>query len=262
MSRFCPLFSSSKGNCTYLGCSNAGLLVDAGRSAKAVLEALENHSIEQSEIKAILITHSHIDHVNCLKKLATVLSVPIIMSQQTAKTLTDASKLPPNAQIIDADQKEIIIDGMKISSFCTSHDCAGSRGYTVLMPDGVKIAICTDLGFISEEVHNSICGCQLVMLESNHDISMLQKGPYPPELKNRILSDCGHLSNLACAAELPSLIKNGTTRIVLAHVSQDNNLPTIVRSCAVASLMEHGYVENRDYILYIAPEKNAKMLTL
>ncbi len=262
MSRFCPLFSSSKGNCTYLGCSSTGLLIDAGRSAKAVFDALAQQNINQDEIKAILITHSHIDHVNCLKKLGTDLGVPLIMSQQTAKTLADANKLPKNAEIIDADCKSIEIDGMQISSFCTSHDCDGSRGYTVLMPDGIKIAVCTDLGYISEDVHNAICGSHLVMLESNHDISMLQKGHYPAELKNRILSDCGHLSNIACAAELPSLIKSGTTRIVLAHVSQDNNLPTIVRSCAIAALMEHGYVENRDFILYIAPEKNAKMLTL
>lgn len=262
MSRFCPLFSSSKGNCTYLGCSDAGLLIDAGASAKAILCALEQENIDKEEIKAILITHSHTDHVNSLKRLGTILSVPLIMSQDTAKTLAHADKLPKGAQIIDADASEILVAGMRISSFCTSHDCIGSRGYTVQMPDGIKIAVCTDLGFVSDEVRSAISGAQLVMLESNHDITMLQKGPYPPELKNRILSDCGHLSNIACAAELPALIKNGTTRIVLAHVSQDNNLPTVVRSCAIASLMENGYVENRDFILYVAPQKDGKMLTL
>ncbi|MBP3692738.1 MAG: MBL fold metallo-hydrolase [Clostridia bacterium] len=262
MSRFCPLFSSSKGNCTYIGCSNAGILVDAGASAKAILEAMVSADINKDDIKAILITHSHTDHISSLKRLGSLLCVPLIMSQDTAKDLADSDKLPADAHIIDADAEQINIEGMTIKSFCTSHDCAGSRGYTIVMPDGVKIAVCTDLGFVSDEVREAICGSQLVMLESNHDISMLQKGPYPPELKNRILGDCGHLSNIACAAELPNLIKNGTTRIVLAHVSQDNNLPTVARTCALAALTECGYVENRDFILYIAPVKNGKMLTL
>lgn len=262
MSRFCPLFSSSRGNCTYLGCSDAGLLIDAGVSARSVVLALNQSGIDPSEIKAILVTHSHSDHVSSLKRLACTLKVPLIMSETTTATLADEGRLPEQARIIDADAGEISVGGMTIKSFRTAHDCPGSRGYTVEMPDGIKMAVCTDLGYVSEEVRSSLCGCQLVMLESNHDITMLQKGHYPPELKRRILSENGHLSNAACAAELPGLVRSGTTRLVLGHVSQDNNLPGAVRTCALASLMESGFEENRDFILYIAPVRGGRMLTL
>lgn len=262
MARFCPLFSSSKGNCIYIGCSDSGILVDVGICAKNVCGALNDNNIPLEQIKAILITHSHSDHISGLKVLAKKLAVPIIMSKETANTLKCTDKLPENASIIDSDASKISIGDIVITGFCTSHDCPGSRGYTVSLPDGNRIAVCTDLGYISEEVHESLLGCSLVMLESNHDITMLRKGPYPAELKRRILSNEGHLSNISCAAELPSLVENGTTRIVLGHLSLENNIPSTAFSCAKASLTEKGYKEDIDYILYVAPQKGGKMITL
>ena len=103
-------------------------------------------------------------------------------------------------------------------------------------------------------------GCNAVLFEANHDVAMLQKGPYPPHLKARILSDKGHLSNTACAKELQWLVQSGTTRIVLGHLSRENNRPEIARSSATAALMDCGLIEDEDYTLYIAPPKNGKAI--
>ena len=128
------------------------------------------------------------------------------------------------------------------------------------MPDGKKCAVCTDLGFVSAEVHSALTGCEAVLFESNHDVAMLQKGSYPPHLKNRILSDKGHLSNVSCSAELSKLVDSGLTRIVLGHLSRENNRPEIARSTTTAALMDKGMVEDSDYTLYIAPPKNGKAI--
>ena len=147
---------------------------------------------------------------------------------------------------------------MKITRFATSHDCDGSSGYTVQLPDGKKCAVCTDLGVITQEVHRALIGSVAVVLESNHDINMLQKGTYPEHLKRRILSDHGHLSNNACAAEIAKILDSGTTRIILAHLSRENNRPELARNATIAALMDKSMVENQDYILNFAPPKLGK----
>ena len=262
MSRFCPLFSSSSGNCTYIGYGDNALLIDAGVSCRSIMKALEAREIDPATIKAVAVTHSHGDHTAGLKTLLKKLRVPVIATEATLKSLEDAAALPPDCEKITADG-EINIEDMKISSFCTSHDCEGSCGYTVIMGDGKRIAVCTDLGYISEEIENNLLGCDLVMLESNHDVNMLKKNfGYPPPLKERILSDRGHLSNGQCSSLLPRLIKSGTTRIVLAHLSMQNNLPMLAMTTARACLTEAGFREELDYILYVAPKEGGKTFIL
>ncbi|MBE6766086.1 MAG: MBL fold metallo-hydrolase [Ruminococcaceae bacterium] len=262
MSRFCPLFSSSSGNCTYIGYGDGAILIDAGVSCRSIMNALAAREIAPETIKAVAVTHSHSDHTAGLKALIKKLQIPVIASADTLRYLDEHSLLPPDCEKIIADQK-ISICGMEISSFCTSHDCCGSCGYTVMMPDDRRIAVCTDLGYISEDIEHSLMGCDLVMLESNHDINMLKKNiNYPFPLKERILSDHGHLSNGQCSALLPRLIRGGTTRIVLAHLSMQNNLPMLALSSARACLTEAGLKEELDYILYVAPKEGGKMFIL
>ena len=109
------------------------------------------------------------------------------------------------------------------------------------------------MGIVTDSVRQALIGSDLVYIESNHDIKMLKSGPYPPELKLRILSDKGHLSNISCAAELPKLLNTGTTRFILAHLSQQNNLPRLAEAAAVASLGDVGAKRDLDYILKAAP---------
>ena len=109
---------------------------------------------------------------------------------------------------------------------------------------------------MTDTVQQAIIGSDLVLLESNHDIEMLKKGPYPPQLKVRILSDKGHLSNNICAAELKTLLQNGTKRFILGHLSQHNNTPLLAKSCATAALMDLGAKIDKDYLLYVATPNN------
>lgn len=261
MSRFCPLFSSSSGNCTYIGSRDCGILVDAGSSCKSILCALEYREISPNSIKAIAVTHEHSDHIKGLKTLLKKLSVPVIASPVTLSALRSAGAISENSEVL-AVESGVKMDGMLISRFATSHDCEGSSGYKVLLPDGRSTAVCTDLGYINEEIKKQLLGCDLVMLESNHDINMLRNGPYPFALKERILSDRGHLSNTQCAEMLPNLVKSGTTRLILAHLSRHNNLPTLAMSAARAGLVEAGLKEELDYMLYVAPTEGGKMFIL
>lgn len=262
MSRFCPLYSSSDGNCIYIGNEEAAILIDVGISFKALSMALSARDINPASIKAIAVTHGHSDHTSGLKATLNKLKVPIIATADTLAYLEEHSLLPNGAEKMVADA-DITVDNIKISHFCTSHDCCGSCGYKISLPDERTVAVCTDLGYISDEIKETLLGCDLVMLESNHDVNMLKKNPnYPPPLKERILSDCGHLSNGQCASFLPKLVKSGTTRIILAHLSEHNNTPPIAISAARAALTEAGLREELDYILYVAPKMGGKMFIL
>ena len=135
-----------------------------------------------------------------------------------------------------------------MTSFRTPHDSRESTGYRVSTSDGRSLAVATDMGHMTEEVRGALHGCDLVLIESNHDIRMLENGPYPYVLKRRILAATGHLSNDACSCELPNLIRQGTTRLFLAHLSKDNNSPELAYITAQTALAEAGMTE--DCLLY------------
>lgn len=258
MSRLFPIASGSSGNCTYIGHGSSGLLIDVGISARAVTTALQAAAVEPESLQGILITHSHIDHISGLRVFADRYGIPVFASKGTAEALeNDPAHCPKCIHIIDS---ALSVGELLVNRFDTSHDCSGSGGYTVTFSDGTKCGVCTDLGVVTEEVRSAVTGCSALLLESNHDVTMLQKGGYPEHLKRRILSDKGHLSNVACSAELARLVETGTTRIVLGHLSRENNLPETARSCAAAALMDKGMRENDDYLLYVAPPKNGKVI--
>lgn len=253
MSRICPLFSGSSGNSTYIASSSGAVLVDAGASLKRLSAAVASAGGSIDEIAAVFVTHEHIDHVKGLKALLNSTNAAVIASCATLEALISADKIPAHTETraIDSDGKLQIL-GMEIMRFETSHDCAGSSGYTFILPDNRKISVCTDLGVVTDGVRKALSGSDAVLLESNHDIDMLKTGPYPHELKMRIMSDTGHISNNACAAELPNFLKNGTKRFILGHLSQKNNTPLLALSCAEAALIDMGAENGRDYILTVA----------
>lgn len=251
MARFLPLFSSSSANCCFVGGGNSGVLVDAGASGIQTVNALIAKGIEPTNIKAIFVTHEHSDHIKGLSAVIKKTKAPVIASRETLGAIEKYCKLPADTVLTEIDT-EIAVEDICITRFATSHDCEGSSGYCFNMPDGSKISVCTDLGVVTEHVRQSLLGSNLVYIESNHDIKMLKSGPYPPELKLRILSDKGHLSNISCAAELPRLLESGATRFILAHLSQHNNLPKLAENAAVASLGDIGAKRDVDYILSAA----------
>ncbi len=256
MSRICPLFSGSTGNSTYIGTKNGGILIDAGASMKGIIGALEAVGGDISEILAVAVTHEHIDHIKGLKTILNKTGAKLLASEETLKALADMDKIPSKTDVICLEDKPCEINGIEISRFATSHDCLGSSGYTLNLPDNKKIAVCTDLGIVTDDVRNAVLGSDLVLFESNHDVEMLKRGPNPPYLKVRILSEKGHISNNVCASELPNLLKNGTKRFILGHLSQHNNTPMLAKACAEAALMDLSAINGKDYILTVAKPNN------
>ncbi len=254
MARICTLASGSKGNSTYISATGGDIIIDAGISYKSFALALENAGGDISKLSAIAITHTHTDHIKGLKTFLKNVKIPLVASEESLKYLCENNYLPPEAKVIAADDG-VTIGDMFIDFFKTSHDAEGSGGYVINFSNGNRAAVCTDLGVMTDDIRQKIYGCQAVLLESNHDVDMLQRGPYPASLKLRILSEEGHLSNNACASELPGLLKSGTTRIILGHISEENNTPLLARSAARTMLSQIGAQEGMDYLLDVAKQK-------
>ena len=257
MAQFLSLFSSSKGNCHYIASENTAILIDAGRSAKQIALALKQRGIDPESISALFVTHEHGDHVSGVRVFSSRYNAPVYATEGTAagmryKGFTD-SKTP--VHIINGETK---IGDLTITPFTTSHDTFEPCGYTVILPDKKKVAICTDLGIMTDEVSSALEGSDLVLLESNHEFSMLMNGNYPYPLKRRIAGEKGHLNNDDCASEVVKLVKAGTKIIFLGHLSEENNTPQNARSASLGALESAGFKEGNDFVLTVLPPENSK----
>lgn len=255
MSIICPLFSGSTGNSTYIGTENGGILIDAGASAKGIGEQLARANADFKDIKAVAVTHCHDDHIKGLRAVLKKTGAMVISTEKTAECLIKKECVLPNTKINVVDSNDIDIQGINLKSFATSHDSDGSCGYTLYLPDGKKFSLCTDTGVITDDIRNAISGSDVVLIESNHDVEMLKKGPYPPLLKVRIMSDKGHISNEICAYEVRKLFESGTTRFILGHLSLNNNTPMLAKSASESALMDICAKNGKDYILNVAKPK-------
>lgn len=257
MARFYPLFSSSSGNCHFIGSPSGGILIDAGASCKKTVAALRQNGIMPEAVRAVFITHDHSDHINGLKVFLKCFNVPVYASAGTVGFLESGGYLPEGAFAHDIGSGAEV-GGFFVTSFKTPHDAVDSVGYKIHTPDGKTCCVCTDLGTVTKEVHGELLGSDLVLLESNYDESMLRNGGYPFYLKKRISSENGHLSNADSSREVRILIENGTRRIILGHLSRENNTPRIAENTLLRTLGAD-FVRNRDYMLMIAPVETPGM---
>ena len=253
MARFCPLFSGSSGNCTYIGSSQGGILIDAGVSARRIELALKEREIQPDSISAIFVTHEHSDHISGLRVLVKRFGYKVYASAGTLDAMVDGGVLNDNNIFEIIPEGGVEAADLLVSGFFTSHDSRESLGFRVETEDGRTITVATDTGCITDNVRAALQGCDLALIESNHDVQMLESGGYPYFLKQRILCDTGHLSNECCAAELPWMAENGVTRFILGHLSAQNNRPELAYNAALASLNRAGLKESRDFLLCVAP---------
>lgn len=246
MAKFVTLYSGSSGNSSFVSDGSTSLLVDMGRSCRSTLAALYSLGTAASDIQAILVTHEHIDHVSGLMTFLKHYPVPVFGARKTLDYLHYQDLVPAHTQLISVDGlTDFCVGDIKVNTFATSHDSADCVGYKFSFRSGAAAAVATDLGYVSEDVMNAISGCDLVALESNYDDVMLMHGKYPYFLKKRISSNTGHLSNEACAETATKLAQSGTSRMVLIHLSRENNEPEIALTTCLSNLENNGIGSSR-----------------
>ncbi len=234
MSGFCKiytLYSGSGGNSVYVRIGDNRILIDAGKNARKLCSALQKIGESIENIDAIFITHEHTDHISALEVISKHYGIPIYMTEVSAQKLDRCPESAVHKNLCRQDVYFCVnIGDVSVSSFRTPHDSRMSVGYRIeYMLDGTRhsIGIATDIGYVSDEVAKNLRGCEAVIIESNHDEEMLMCGPYPRELKLRVASRRGHLSNKDCAEFALSLAEQGTYAIMLAHLSRENNEPML-----------------------------------
>lgn len=257
MAKFLSLFSGSSGNSTYIGDGESGILIDAGRTAKQLAEALSAREIDPAGIGALFITHEHVDHGQGIRVFASKYNVPVYATEGTIKGLWQKGYVNEKTELHVMEQ-EVQIGSLTVSSFATSHDTYEPCGYTVRTGDERKATVCTDTGILTDESKQALAGSDLVLLESNHELNMLLHGPYPYPLKMRVSGAKGHLSNDDCARELVKLVEGGTTRLFLGHLSRENNTPELAEQTALSAMQIAGMREGFDFTLGVCPPVNTK----
>ncbi len=249
---FYSLCSSSKGNANFLGDSSGGILFDAGIGIRNFAKALSWAEIDPGSIRAVFVSHDHSDHVQGLEAISTRYGIPVYGSRGTLESLLKKGVIS-GRQKLCALEGPAEVAGFYVTPFATPHDSVGSIGFHVDCENGLAAGICTDLGHPSDTVMRGILGCDFVMLESNYDRRMLLNGSYPPFLKQRVNSRSGHLSNDQCAQTLEQLIPSGTKKVLLAHLSEENNRPEVAKAHSVNYLANRGIREGADYQLDVLP---------
>lgn len=238
MTYFCTLASGSEGNCYVYVSGRQRILVDAGKNTRYINQRLGELALSVGDLTHILITHSHSDHVSALPVLLKHTRATLVCSHGTFTTI--ASRLPCGVPVMLFNPgEELALGEIPAKTFSTSHDAPGSCGY-VLGRGAEQVAVCTDLGTMSGDLFETIRGSGTVLLECNHDVQRLWNGPYPYPLKQRILSDRGHLSNAFSAKVAVRLCQTGTRRLLLAHLSAENNTPQLALSAVRGALEQAG----------------------
>lgn len=246
------LSSGSKGNTTYIESDKAKILIDIGNTSKYVKEKLEEFGVEPEELDAILITHTHVDHIKGLKVFEKKYHVPVYITDKMYKSLDFLDSYIPLSDEFD-------IRDIHITAIKTSHDVEDSRGY-IISNDDKSIVYITDTGYINNKYFDILSNRNLYIMESNHDVEMLTNGKYPFQLRQRILSDKGHLSNYDSAKYLSSFIGDNTKYILLAHLSEENNTEELAYETLISRLNnDNKHVDN---IIILKQDKETELISV
>jgi phosphoribosyl 1,2-cyclic phosphodiesterase len=239
------LASGSRGNCAVVASATTRILVDAGISCRETFKRMKLLGDEPQSLSAILITHEHSDHIYGLATLAKKLRIPIFMTGAThqvwARTIRDASGERPQVEKLERFESghRFQVGDIEVRPFTIPHDAADPVGFT-FRAEGIKVGFATDLGYVPASVRDHLRGCDVLVMESNHDLEMLRGGPYPWSVKQRVMSRVGHLSNGALADFFSNDYDNSAAFVVLAHLSEQNNHPEIARREAERALAARG----------------------
>lgn len=253
MSKFCTLFSGSSGNCAFLSDGKTNLLVDAGVSASRICAALAEIGYSPYDIDGILLTHEHRDHVSGAGVLSRNYSIPVYANGGTIeKSMAITGWIFDDYIHTFKSNEKFAVGDIEVFPFSIPHDTIDPVGYTFRF-DGKYYSIATDMGYVTDSILKHLCRSEAVLIESNHDVQMLKDGPYPYYLKKRILGERGHLSNENAAHLAAQLVKWGTTRVALGHLSEKNNTSQIAYDTTADCFAENDIKIGKDVILQVAP---------
>ena len=252
MTKFCPLVSGSSGNSIFIKSEGTNILIDAGVSGKKIQDCLKSIGEDCSQIDAIFITHEHTDHIKAVGILSRRFDIPLYA---TEGTWTAMDSLIGN---IDRKNRKIIYTGEKtqlndmvLLPFAIPHDAAEPVGYSVFS-EGVKMTVATDIGHVDDTVKEAVADSDVLLLEANHDIEMLKRGPYPYSLKQRILGLYGHMANNSAGSLIGEVFSGRMKNIFLGHLSAENNTPDLAYGTVTDILEKSGISAGRDVNIALA----------
>ena len=250
--QFCPLFSGSSGNAIYVGTDNTKILIDAGLSGAKITAELSKIGVSPAELRAILVTHEHADHISGVGVLSRRYHLPVYATLGTWAAMGGKlGALDQGCRVEFEAGEDFSIGDLDIRPFPTPHDAADPVGYAVSAA-GARVAVATDIGAVRESWLREVEGADVLLLEANHDVDTLKAGRYPYELKRRILGNRGHLSNDDAGAAAAELARRGVRVIVLGHLSGENNFPELAYASVACVLEEAGLKPGRDVMLSVA----------
>lgn len=250
----CPIASGSSGNCYAIVSQNARVLLDAGISGKRIKEGLESINISPYDIDGILITHEHIDHIKGAGIFSRKYDTPIYANEKTWESMKCIiGKIKEHNIKVLKTCDVFSIKDIEIKSFNIPHDAVEPVGYSFFRGE-VQLSVATDIGYMTEEIFNEINEADFLVLESNHDVEMLKVGRYPWNVKQRILGEKGHLSNVDAGKALIEIIRSHKKgrEVLLAHLSHENNFPQMAHQTIKNILEEEEYYIGTDVNIYIA----------
>ena len=256
MLKIATLASGSSGNCAVVSNGRVHILIDAGISTRRIAQGLKGLGIELRHISGVLITHEHADHVAALPVLCRQTGAALFAAEGTAYELCRKYTGLEDRFRVFAPGQRFALGEWEVGTFATSHDCACPVGYYV--SDGTrKLALCTDTGCITPEAREGVRGAHTLIGEFNYDPGMLRTGPYPIHLQERIRGALGHLSNEKGGELAAWAAEQGAKRIVLAHLSQENNRPALALEAARQALGALGLCTGKDVEVIAAPRSEA-----
>lgn len=251
---FCSLASGSSGNCQYIATDTTGILLDAGLSGKYIAGGLDHINANMDHLEALFITHEHSDHVKSAGILMRKFKIKLYITQKTFEKIeSKLGKYDMDQVVFIEPDVDVRVGDITIHPFRISHDAIEPVAYS-FSSASVKVSIVTDLGHVPLDLLPKIIDSNLLMIESNHDVDMLNAGKYPYVLKKRILSKKGHISNVSAAEAIIRAFSYSSKlgHVVLGHLSQDNNTPELAYETVKSILEENDLLVGRDISLDLA----------
>ena len=258
MLKFISFGSGSSGNCYYLFTETDGLIIDIGVGIRALRKQFRDYGLSLSAIHYVLITHDHADHIKSVGSISHELHLPIYATRNVHNGIDRNYCV---ARKLSSDMKRMLVPGepiqlgcFRVTPFSVPHDASENVGYQI-EAEGVTFCIITDVGYMTEEIGSYISKADYLVIEANHDVEMLNQGPYPQHLKERIQSKTGHLCNRDCGVAIAENMKEGLKHVWLCHLSEENNHPELARKTVESVLREYGIIAGKDLMLEVLKRK-------